>query len=118
MTTKRLSAMYLASTLLASAAALFVATPARAQSADATYAQSCAACHGSKGQGDGPAGKYLKPPPSDFAVSLKGKTDDWIAKAISQGGAAVGESPTMPGFSQFSADQVKALVEYIKKLGS
>ena len=40
-----------------------------------------------KGQGDGPAGKYLKPPPSDFAVSLKGKTDDWIAKAISQGGA-------------------------------
>lgn len=118
MTTKRLSAMYLASTLLASAAALFVATPARAQSADATYAQSCAACHGSKGQGDGPAGKYLKPPPSDFAVSLKGKTDDWIAKAISQGGTAVGESPTMPGFSQFSADQVKALVEYIKKLGS
>ncbi len=118
MTTRRLSALYLAITIFASAATLFVATPARAQSADATYAQSCAACHGNKGQGDGPAGKYLKPPPSDFAVSLKGKTDDWIAKAISQGGPAVGESPTMPGFSQFSADQVKALVEYIKKLGS
>jgi mono/diheme cytochrome c family protein len=116
--TRRLSASYLAITLFASAASLFVAMPARAQSADATYAQSCAACHGNKGQGDGPAGKYLKPPPSDFAVSLKGKTDDWITKAISQGGPAVGESPTMPGFSQFSADQVKALVEYIKKLGS
>jgi mono/diheme cytochrome c family protein len=118
MTTMRPSALYLVLTLLASAATLLVATPARAQSADATYSQNCAACHGSKGQGDGPAGKYLKPPPSDFAVSLKGKTDDWIAKAISQGGPAVGESPTMPGFSQFSADQVKALVEYIKKLGS
>jgi mono/diheme cytochrome c family protein len=104
--------------LLASAATLFVATPARAQSADATYAQSCASCHGDKGQGDGPAGKYLKPPPPDFVVSLKDKSDDWIAKAISQGGPAVGESPTMPGFSQLNADQVKALVDYIKKLGS
>ena len=47
MTTRRLSALYLAITLVASAATLFVATPARAQSADATYAQSCAACHGS-----------------------------------------------------------------------
>ena len=118
MITKGLSAPHLFITLLASAATLFLATPARAQSADATYAQSCAACHGDKGHGDGPAGKYLKPPPPDFAVSLKGKTDDWIAKAISQGGPAVGESATMPGFSQFSADQVKALVDYIKKLGS
>ena len=30
-------------------------------------------CHGTKGKGDGPAGKYLNPKPSDFAVSLKGK---------------------------------------------
>ncbi len=118
MITKGLFAFYLSITLVTSVVTLFFATPAGAQSADATYAQSCAACHGAKGLGDGPAGKYLKPPPSDFAVSLKGKTDDWIAKAISQGGAAVGEAPTMPGYSQFSADQVKALVEYIKKLGS
>src|ERR1700678_2152490 len=118
MITKALSASYLSITLITSALSLFLATPARAQSADATYAQSCAACHGDKGHGDGPAGKYLKPPPPYFVVSLKGKSDDWIAKAISQGGPAVGESPTMPGFSQFSADQVKALVDYIKKLGS
>jgi len=114
MTTRRLSALYLATTLFASAAALFVATPARAQSADATYSQNCAACHGSKGQGDGPAGKYLKPPPSDFATSLKGKTDDWIAKAIKGGGAAIGESPTMPAYASLSDDQIKALVAYIK----
>ena len=87
MTTIGPFALYLAFTLITSAATLFVATPAGAQSADATYSQNCAACHGAKGLGDGPAGKYLKPPPSDFATSLKGKTDDWIAKAIKGGGA-------------------------------
>ena len=101
-------------TLVASVATLFVATPAHAQQADATYSQNCAACHGDKGHGDGPAGKYLKPPPSDFATSLKGKTDDWIAKAIKGGGAAVGESPTMPAYANLSDDQVKGLVAYIK----
>ncbi len=89
-----------------------------AQTAPQDYATMCAACHGATGKGDGPAGKTLKPPPTDFAVSLKGKSDDWITKAISQGGAAVGEAPVMPGFSQLSADQVKALVDYIKKFGS
>ena len=79
------------------------------------YSQNCAACHGDKGHGDGPAGKYLKPPPPDFATSLKGKTDDWIAKAIKGGGVAVGESRYHAGISRVSADdQVKALVAYVK----
>jgi mono/diheme cytochrome c family protein len=97
---------------------LFASAPAHAQQVDAIYSQSCAACHGDKGHGDGPAGKYLKPAPTDFATSLKGKSDDWITEAITQGGAAVGESPVMPGFKQLSADQVKSLVNYIKKFGS
>ncbi|MGH7780931.1 MAG: c-type cytochrome [Candidatus Binataceae bacterium] len=117
MRTNKLSAVFLSATVAASVAS-FVATFARAQDAAATYSQSCAACHGDKGKGDGAAGKYLKPPPPDFAVSLKGKSDDWIATAISRGGPAVGESATMPGFKQLSADQVKALVDYIKKIGS
>jgi mono/diheme cytochrome c family protein len=114
MTTRSFSVFYLAMTLFAFAATLLVATSARAQSADATYSQNCAACHGDKGHGDGAAGKYLKPPPPDFATSLKGKTDDWIAKAIKGGGAAVGESPTMPAYASLSDDQIKALVAYIK----
>jgi mono/diheme cytochrome c family protein len=118
MIANRLSAVYLSITLAACFATLLVVTPAHAQQADAIYSESCAACHGDKGHGDGPAGKYLKPPPTDFGTSLKGKSDDWITKAITQGGAAVGESPVMPGFKQLSADQVKALVDYVKKLGS
>jgi len=101
------------------AAALVVcAGSSQAQNAQQDYATMCAACHGDTGKGDGPAGKALTPPPMDFATSLKGKSDDWITKAISQGGAAIGESPVMPGFTQLSPAQVKALVDYIKKLGS
>ncbi|HKM99513.1 MAG TPA: cytochrome c [Candidatus Binataceae bacterium] len=87
---------------------------AQAQDAAAIYAQRCVGCHGANGKGDGPAGKYLNPKPTDFAVSLKGKSDDWIAKVIKGGGAAVGESPTMPPGSDLSDDQVKGLVDYVK----
>lgn len=37
------------------------------------YEQNCSPCHGPKGDGKGPAGTVLKPPPSDFANPLK----DW-----------------------------------------
>lgn len=32
------------------------------------YAANCASCHGASGKGDGPAGKTLKPKPSDLAA--------------------------------------------------
>src|SRR5579871_5582326 len=76
MIANRLSAVYLSITLAACFATLLVVTPAHAQQADAIYSESCAECHGDKGHGDGPAGKYLKPPPTDFGTSLKGKSDD------------------------------------------
>lgn len=102
------------------AGSLVVVLPgySHAQSAKDIYGQRCKACHGANGTGDGPAGKFLKPPPSDFAVSLKGKSDAWIAKAIKQGGAAVGESAEMPAYGDLSDQQIKELVSYIKKFGS
>ncbi len=35
------------------------------------FEQTCAPCHGSKGDGKGPAGAVLKPPPNDFQKPLK-----------------------------------------------
>jgi len=104
--------------VLVTASLVFAVTPSYAQGAADIYSQQCASCHGDKGKGDGAAGQYLNPKPSDFAVSLKGKSDDWIAKSITGGGAAVGESPIMPSFSSLTGDQVKALVDYVKHLGS
>jgi mono/diheme cytochrome c family protein len=84
----------------------------------ALYSQRCASCHGDSGKGDGPAGKYLSPKPTDFATSLKGKSDHWISRAIKGGGPAVGEAPVMPAYGDLSDRQVRELVDYIKKLGS
>jgi len=82
-----------------------------------TYSDRCASCHGASGKGDGVAAAALTPPPQDFAKALKGKTDDWIAKATKEGGPAVGLSPTMPPASDLSDDQIKGLVAYMKQLG-
>ena len=35
------------------------------------FEQTCAPCHGTKGDGKGPAGAVLKPPPTDFQKPLK-----------------------------------------------
>jgi mono/diheme cytochrome c family protein len=94
------------------------ASVALAQTAQDTYAQRCTPCHGANGKGDGPSGKFLNPPPKDFATALNGKGDDRIAKVITQGGPAVGLSPAMPPSTGLSDDQIKDLIQYIKKLGS
>jgi mono/diheme cytochrome c family protein len=87
-----------------------------AENAKGLYADGCAGCHGATGNGDGPAAAGLTPKPKPFKEALKGKADAWIAKAIKEGGPAVGESPLMPSHSDMSDAQVKELVEYIKKL--
>jgi mono/diheme cytochrome c family protein len=105
-------------TALAAVSVLFASSVSVAQDAAAIYAKQCVSCHGPKGKGDGPAGQYLNPKPTDFAVSLKGQTDEWIEKSITGGGAAVGKSPIMPAYPKLTPDQAKGLVAYVKSLGS
>ncbi len=61
------------------AAALALALPARAADAPkrtpelveqgkVAFGKYCAACHGAKGEGDGPASKALKPPPRNLVT--------------------------------------------------
>jgi mono/diheme cytochrome c family protein len=114
----RVSSVLMTITLATCTAAVLAASSAQAQDAAAVYSKSCAACHGPTGKGDGPAGKFLNPKPADFAVTLKGKDDAWIAKAIKGGGAALGESPVMPPYPNLTDDQVKALVDYLKHFNS
>ncbi len=118
MTSKRFSIELVCFAIVVTVAALLVPSHAHAQDAATLYAQRCAACHGAGGKGDGPAGQYLHPKPTDFATSLKGKGDDWTTKAIKGGGAAVGLAPVMPAYPDLSDDQIKGLVDYVKHLGS
>jgi len=81
----------------------------------------CMACHGTDGHGDGPGAAALKPKPINFHNRnwQKVVTDDQIAKAIVEGGLAVGLSNQMapnPDLEDES-DVVKALVAKIRGFG-
>lgn len=83
----------------APAATASATSPAEAAATAKTiFAQRCVPCHGSTGQGDGPASASLDPKPRKYADPAwqASVTDDYLEKIIKLGGAAVGKSPAMP----------------------
>lgn len=84
------------------------------------YAQHCAACHGERGRGDGPAARFLDPKPRDFQsghfrfVSTDNgvPSDTDILEAISAGlpGSA------MLGFTQLTPAERVRLVDHVRVL--
>lgn len=84
------------------------------------YANYCAQCHGDKGEGDGPAAKFLFPKPRNFTENLfrivstdnRVPTDQDLMQVITQG---------MPGsamfpFGNLSEGERKELVAYVRFL--
>jgi high-affinity iron transporter len=47
-------------------------TPELLNQGKKVYEQNCSVCHGSKGDGKGPAGVALQPPPTNFTKPLRG----------------------------------------------
>lgn len=85
------------------------------------YAQHCAACHGDRGEGDGPAAVWLFPKPRNFSAGLykiqstpSGSlpTDEDLYRSITRG---LGGS-SMPAFDYLSESERRAVVEYVKFL--
>lgn len=78
------------------------------------YQAQCATCHGTEGHGDGPAGRDLEPPPSDFHDA--GRQDSqslaMLFNTISYGVAGTG----MPGFSRLPEQQRWALAFHVGSL--
>jgi len=75
------------------------------------YAKQCAACHGSKGDGRGPAATAFNPGPTDFTDpnSLKDLSDDDLVNSIMSGKNA------MPAFGAIlSSDEIRALAAYVR----
>jgi mono/diheme cytochrome c family protein len=62
------------------------------------FRANCAACHGEKATGDGPAAGGMSPPPADLRSVMQRPvtTDGYLMWAISDGGAAMGSA--MPAF--------------------
>lgn len=105
---------------IAVAAGLMAPVVAGAQSGEngkKVYTAKCVSCHGEKGDGNGPAGKALKPKPTDFTdeKAMSGKADEELIKVTKEGGKAVGKSPLMAAFGgQLKDEEIKDLVAYVR----
>ena len=84
------------------------------------YANNCAACHGPKGYGDGPAGQQLWPRPADLAWLAHSHMvgDQYVVWTVSEGGKPVGSA--MPAFKGvLSQRDIWAVASYVHQgLGS
>jgi mono/diheme cytochrome c family protein len=82
------------------------------------FLQHCSSCHGEKGRGDGPAGRFLKPAPRDFGDVewQRSITDERLRQTIRLGGAALGLSPIMAAHPDLSPAQVQELIDYIRSI--
>ena len=92
-----------------------VALPASAAAEDAVkiFAKSCAPCHGKAGE---PSAVFAKQGVRSFtdAAWQKTATDAQIEKSIREGK----KGTMMASFEkQFSAEEIKALAAYVRKLG-
>jgi mono/diheme cytochrome c family protein len=96
--------------ILAVAAMLCVSARPDEKSA-ATFKQRCASCHGADGKAESPAGKAMKI--ASFASpEAKGKSDKELADIIANG------KGKMPKYgASMSADDIKAMVAYVRELG-
>ncbi|SRR5579884_356928 len=105
----------------AAATSVAISAAARAE-AESIYGERCVACHGDTGEGNGPGAANLNPRPKNFhnRTWQRATSDEQIAKAIVQGGQAVGLSASMAPNPDLAAkpDVVAALVERIRKLGN
>ena len=88
------------------------------------YAQACAACHGSKGRGDGPAAAELVPWPTDFVAGKfryrSTRSGEPPRRADIENAVRRGRTGTaMPAFGGLlQDDEIAAVVELVRSLRS
>jgi mono/diheme cytochrome c family protein len=77
------------------------------------FGNNCETCHGSQGQGDGPAGAALDPPPKNLAELQKIAADDYLFWRISSGK----EGTSMVAWKGIlSEEQIWQVVSFIRTL--
>jgi cytochrome c553 len=82
------------------------------------YKAMCVACHGEKGDGNGPAGAALNPKPGNFTdpANAARLTEEWVYKMVKNGGAANGKSAMMVAWSgALNEQQIRDVSAYVLK---
>ena len=97
-------------TIICTAFLLAGAAGARAEDAKDLYLSKCATCHGADGAGKTAMGKKLKVQDAHAAVAKM--SDEQMIKVVTEG-----KGQDMNGYGkQFSAEQIKGLVNYYRSL--
>jgi mono/diheme cytochrome c family protein len=112
------STLVLASFAVFSLSAVSAAEKGDAAKGKETFQNTCAACHGPEGKGDGAAAAALDPKPRNLtdAAYLSTKTDEHLYKVISEGGASVGLSPMMAAWGGTLSEQdIWNVIAYIRQ---
>lgn len=94
---------------------LRAASPAHAadpEAGKAIYEANCTACHGTAGNGKGPAAIALTPKPTDFtaATTWAGKTDAQVLASVRAGRPGT----SMTAFTQLHDDELANVVAYLR----
>jgi len=87
------------------------------------YTRQCSGCHGTTGDGKGPAAAYLNPPPRDYRLGrfkftstprgAKPRRED-LARIIRHGA----KGTSMPSFRWMAQDDLDAVIDYVMLLSS
>lgn len=87
------------------------------------YTRQCSGCHGTTGDGKGPAAAYLNPPPRDYRLGRfkftstprgsKPRRED-LARIIRHGA----KGTSMPSFRWMAQDDLDAVIDYVMLLSS
>ncbi len=92
-------------------------SPAAAETAADNYKLYCVQCHGTAGTGKGINAPFLAVQPRNHtsAKDMGSLSDDNVAKAIKEGGLAVGKSNQMPPWGAILSDaDVANLVKHLR----
>jgi cbb3-type cytochrome c oxidase subunit III len=114
-------------TLIAVSVPEVSASPPPAYEGRKLYVSYCQLCHGTDGKGDGPLAKVMKISPADLTTTVRSRSDTILTKIITGQGrqTITGRdrhnllSEAMPEWKDvFSESQVRALIAYLRFLGS
>lgn len=114
-------------TLLTVSITLVFANPPPAYEGRRLYVSYCQLCHGTGGKGDGPLAKAMQISPADLTTTVRSRSDTILMKIITGKGrqTITGRdrhnllSESMPEWKDvFTEPQVKALIAYLRFLGS
>jgi mono/diheme cytochrome c family protein len=98
-------------------ATVMTPNPALLERGRTLFVQTCVSCHGTKGEGDGAAGRGLNPPPRNFTRKdgwQNGTGIDAIYKTLEEGI----KGSSMVSYAYLSRKDRMALVHYVRSLGS